>query len=527
MPHTNKSVLLLTSASTDVQYSGGEILIPGLEPIRQGRVIDFSQINYRAEVVQVVTVNTTATPTGSTKYGVLIGDPNRRDHGYTEFLELYSYTTPSDITVLGATAALQREAINVEIIAKINKLSGNFVTAATLGTGTGFTITDTAGYYPANKQGMTNRKGASVVRAAKNPDGTGFTQSQIVLTTAWVIPVGVGANLQADAPVYDLMTGNLIAGEIEAPKTISGAIAVSGQRYNMFSISDLRQSPIPSVTGVVGFIPRNQQVWVDNGTGTSTANLAGYISFERAMHRGIAMTYVSNPSSQIDFFDNVILFQGPGGAVPATTGETKMVSDAKWVYNNIGTNTITTPTPSNAGLVLDQDLTATEGAEYTPSLLTLSPKEFTVGKQDFSVFARVSATTWANGAWQVGFHTKAAHSATFAYTNLASVGTLAASPTTASTQGILASAALVSTSTAIVLTNAASYTVEVLVTMNGVVTCKLNDVVYPVYSVGTTPLVLPQNTVMVPFFRAVNVGGSAPVLVISENLALPTVRWKY
>lgn len=526
MPQTNKSVLLATSASTDVQYSGGEILIQGLEPIRQGRVIDFSQINYRAEVDQVITVNTTATPIGSTKYGVLIGDHNRRDHGYTENLVLYAYTTPSDITVLGATAALQREAINLQIIAKINKLP-DYVTATTLGTGTGFTITDNPGYYPSNKQGMTNRKGATLVRAAKNPDGSGFTQSQIVLTTAWVIPVGVGANLQADAPVYDLMTGNLIAGEIEAPKTITGATAIVGQRYNMFSISDLRQSPIPSVTGVVGFIPRNQQVWVDNGTGTTTTNLAGYIAFERAMHRGIVMGYMDNPSSQIDFFDNVILFQGPAGAVPATTGETKMVSDAKWVYNNIGTNTITTPTPSNAGLVLDQDLTATEGAEYTPSLLTLSPKEFTVGKQDFSIFARISATTWANGAWQVGFHTKAAHSATFAYTNLASVGTLAATPTIASTQGILASAALVSTATPIILTNSASYTVEVLVIKDGTVTCKLNDVVYPVYSVGITPLILPQGTIVVPFVRDVNVGGSAPLLVISETLALPTVRWKY
>ena len=56
MSQKNKSVLFNTSAGTDVQYSGQELLIAGLDLINQGRIINFSQINYRAEVAQVVTI---------------------------------------------------------------------------------------------------------------------------------------------------------------------------------------------------------------------------------------------------------------------------------------------------------------------------------------------------------------------------------------------------------------------------------------------------------------------------------------
>jgi len=170
MSQKNKSVLFNTSAGSDVQYSGGEILIAGLDPIKLSRVINFSQINYRAEVAQVITIGATAyTPTASTPYTVEIGDVNVRDHGYTSALKKFSYTTPDDITALGASDALQREAITLELVALINAGSP-FVTAATLTGGNGFTVTDKAGYYPYNRQGNNGRKGASVVRPVTNTD---------------------------------------------------------------------------------------------------------------------------------------------------------------------------------------------------------------------------------------------------------------------------------------------------------------------------------------------------------------------
>ena len=530
MSQKNKSVLFNTSASTDVQYSGYDMLVAGLEPINQKRILNFSQINYRAEVQQVVTIAPNAyTPVGNTTYVVEIGDVTKVDHGYTDSIKKYIYKTPVDITTLGTTPALQREAITAALVIKINKLASNYCIAVTLTLGNGFTVTCKPGYYPYNRQGQNNRNGAALVRTCQNSDGTGFSALNYVLTTAAVYEFGTGLNLLNATPVYDFVTGNLIAGEIETPVDATGASAVSGQKYNMFSVSYLKRVALPTAFNGNSFVYLLlvQTAFVDNGNGASATNLAGYINFERSMHRGLATLHNNNPTSQIDFLDNVILFQGAAGQVPTTTGENKMVSDAKWVYNNIGTNVITVPTPSNTGLILDQTLTAGNGAEFTPSLSTLAPKEFTVGKIDISVFARVSATTWANGAFQIGLRTKSAHNPTFsAYTNLAVVGSLAATPTLISTQGVLNGALLVANTTAVTLVNGANVSVEVLVNKAGVVTCKFNDVVYPVYSVGTTPLVFTAGTILVPTVRGVNVGGSAPLLVVSEVLALPSSSWK-
>jgi len=530
MSQKGKSVLLTTSLSSDVQYSGGDILIAGLDPMKQTRIIDFSQINYRAEVAQVVTIGATSyTPTSDTTYTVLIGDNNRVDHGYTENLKPYSFTTPADVTTLG-NAAAQREAISLGIVAKINLLASNYVIAASLGSGNGFTVTDDLTYYPYNRQGMNNRKGASVVKPVANSDGSGFAATNYVLTTPAVYESGTGLILLNNAPVYDFMTGNLISGEIDAPKTITGGLPVSGQKYNMFSFSYLQDTALPTAFQGAArvFLVKTQQVFVDNGAGTTTTNLAGYIAFESSMHRGISNRFDQDPSAQVDFFSNGIFFQGAAGAVPTATGANKMYSDAKWIYTQIGSQTLTTPTPGNDGLILDQDLADTEGAEYTPNLFTNCPKEFTVGKTPFSVFARVKAADYTDAAWLVGFRRKAAHTADFNdYTDLAAVGTLAANGDLITTQGILNNAATVSTSTGIIPTDTAYVTVEVLVAQNGVVTCKLNDVTYPVYSVGTTPLIFDATDIMIPFVRYANVSTGDPDLVLNEIMALPTTKWKY
>jgi hypothetical protein len=528
MFNQTKSVLLNTSAGTDVQYVGGELTIPGfVEPIKQTRIIDISQINYRAEVSQVVTIGATAyTPTASTRYIVTINDPNRRDMGQGEQPFVYSYTTPVDITTLGANAALQREAIHLALIAKINAKVGNWCSAATLTGGAGFTITDDAGYYPYPRQGSNNRQGANTIALRTDDDGRGFAVTNKVLTTAAVYSVGVGATLANFAPVIDYMTGNVISGDlVEAPKTVSGTYAVSGQKYNCFNITYKADCALPTIDSRYnGIVIRNVAVWVDNGAGTATTNLAGYIAFERQLHRGLFNKYSQDPSAQVDFLDNVIL--GAAGAVPTATGANKMVSDAKWIYTQIGSQTLTTPTPGNDGLILDQDLADTEGAEYTPSLLTSAPQEFVVGKSEFSVFARIKAGDWTDAAFLVGFRKKAAHAADFNdYTDLAAVGSLAANGDLITTQGILNNAATVSTSTAIVPVDATYLTVEVQVAISGLVTCKLNDIAYPVYSTGTTALIFDAGDIMIPFVRYANISTGDPDLVLNEVAAVPAI-WK-
>jgi len=88
------------------------------------------------------------------------------------------------------------------------------------------------------------------------------------------------------------------------------------------------------------------------------------------------------------------------------------------------------------------------------------------------------------------------------------------------TTGILNNAATVETVSADVFVNATSAMVWVKVDINGTVTCYVNGTSYPVYSVGTTALVLDANDEMIPFYQYVNVGSSAPTLVISEFFAV-------
>ena len=525
--NVNRSVLFNTSASTDVQYSGGNAIIPGLSPIPTNRIINFSQINYRAEVVQVITVGGSLyTPTASTAYTVLIGDSNRRSQGYTEPFKKYSYTTPPVITTLGATAALQREAITAALVAKINAASTyNYVTAASLTGGAGFTITDAAGYYPYPHQGMNTRQGATRVVLAANADGTGFVSTDFVVTTAAVYSVGVGLDLANNAPIMDFMTGNVISGTVDAPKTITGAAAVAGQKYNAFSITYLENAQIAGITGTTGLLVKQRIVWVDNGAGASVVNLAGYLAFEKEIHRLIGIVYGQDPNATLEFFDKNFLIQGPLGAV-VTTGagvKNKFITPYGLLnHYNIGTQTIVSASQGANGLLIEQDATATEGAHYCPEVVAACPQQFVVGKTAMTLVNKFSATTVANAVYMVGFRVKEAFTADFNdYNNLAAVGTGAAG-TAVATYGILGGAATVTTTSATNLVNSAVNTAVVEVAANGTVGIWMNDVKYPVYSAGTTPLVFPAGTVLIPFFQYTNLNSAAAVINEVEFEAVAT-----
>jgi len=525
--NVNRSVLFNTSAASDVQYSGGNATILGLSDIPTNRIINFSQINYRAEVVQVITVGGSLyTPTASTAYTVLIGDSNRRSQGYTEPFKKYSYTTPPVITTLGATAALQREAITAALVAKINAASTyNYVTAASLTGGAGFTITDAAGYFPYPHQGMNTRQGASRIVLAANADATGFVPTDFVVTTAAVYSVGVGLDLANNAPIMDFMTGNVISGTVDAPKTITGAAAVAGQKYNAFSITYLENAQIAGITGTTGLLVKQRIVWVDNGAGASVVNLAGYLAFEKELHRLIGVVYGQDPNATLEFFDKNFLIQGPLGAVVATTTSLKnkfITPYGLLNHYNIGTQTIVAPTQGANGLLVEQDATATEGAHYCPEVVAACPQQFVVGKTAMTLVNKFSATTVANAVYMVGFRVKEAFTADFNdYNNLAAVGTGAAG-TAVATYGILGGAATVVTTSATNLVNSAVNTAVIEVAANGAVGVWMNDVKYPVYSAGTTPLVFPAGTVLIPFFQYTNLNSAVAVINEVEFEAVAT-----
>jgi hypothetical protein len=530
MKTIRKSALLKTSSNTDVQCGGGIISITGFggADVAKKDIVSIQQIKYRVEVPQVVTLfGTSYTPVADKVYALQIGDPLRSVDGYEEQPYIYKYTTPTDLTQIGATAALQREAIHADLIRQINlETPLNRSAAVTVGTGSGITVTDSGGYYPVRSQSQTKMRGPNIVRPRTNADGSGFASTNWVLTTAAVTSYGVGAKLAQEAPVVDAVFGNAISGNlIDPPVATDGTYAVTGQKYDGFNITSLQRDALPTITDFFGYQLRVQTVYVDNGTGTDTTNLAGFITFEREMLRIALDAYRADASSMIDFFDQDIFLQGALGAAPATTGQQKLLStgNAAWIYTQIGTQTIVGPVGSNTGLLLDQDLTDTEGAEYTPPLWTNCPKEFVVGKTPFMIIGRIVAGDWTDAAWLIGFHRKAANAPDFNdYTDLAAVGTLAANGDLITTQGILNNAATVSTSTGIIPVDAASVTVAVYVDINGLVTCKANGTTYPVYSTGTTPLILDATDIMVPFFRYANVSTGDPDLTIMRVAAVAT-----
>ena len=525
MRPNKESVLLKTSAATDVQCSGGEIAITGLKPVSKKNILDISQIKYKAEVAQVVKIAYSLyTPALDTVYAVKIGDVNRTQSGFEETLKNYSFRTPTTWGASLTTDALRREYIHGELITRINADASNKGVAASLLTGTGFTFTDDASYYPVYSQGMSNTKFVSTVYPVTNADGSGFAETDYVVTTAGVMKSGVGAYLAAQAPVLDYANGgNLVSGVIDTPpQAADKTFATSGQNYDCFSISAYATQAAWGGQNQIGYVSAWKEIWVDNGTGSATTNLTGFLAFERVTRKLIGALYAGDFNSLVEFFDYPTLFQGPAGAVPATTGESKVSTPyTQWIYTNIGTNTITVPTPSNTGLLLDQDLTDTEGAEHTPSLLTNNSQSFIVGKTAFSVVYKGTCADHTDAGFMVGFRKKAAHAADFNnYTDLGSVGFLG---DLVYTWGILNNAATVATNTAVVPTDAAVEEFIVSVDATGAVTCKANGVTYPVYSVGTTALVFDAGDEMIPFVRSVNISGGDPDVIASQLLSTAAV----
>lgn len=531
MSNTIKSsVLFRTSAASDIQCSNGNITVAGLPQgsISKKNITGIFQSFYRAEVPQVVTVGATSyTPTGATPYKVLVYDPLRFEQSYSEAPIPYVVTTPNDVTTLG-NAAAQREWISAALVEAINNDPSNHAVAVSLGSGNGFTVTDDGGYYPPFSQSMTNVKGPNVVLPVTNDDGSGFASTNVSVTTAAVYQFGVGSILASQKPVINYTTGNLVSGELIAPPvTSAGLPAVSGQNYDGFCITSLQPVDIIAIRGQIGYQDKTSWIFVDNGTGTSTTNLTGFKAFERVMHKLMAQQYQDDASSVIEFFDQPLVFQDPLGAAPTGTANTlgwQMGRYTSLNRTNIGTQTIVAPVLAAAGLLLDQDDNAGDGSHTSANQQTLGDQSFIVGKAEYSVNCRVVAGDWTDTQFMVGIRKKAVYTADYNdYTDLAAIGGAAADGDSVTTTGILNNAATVSTDTGVNFTDAVSAYLQIKVDINGAVTAWFNGTSYPIYSAGTTPLVLDAGDEFIAFYQHVNIGSGDPTVTISEFVCVPTL----
>ncbi|MFA7287650.1 MAG: hypothetical protein WC055_02105 [Melioribacteraceae bacterium] len=524
-----ESVLFRTSAATDVQCSGRVIQVAGLKSISKKDITGIYQSIYKAEVVQVSTVTTSSiTPAAATLYQVVVYDPVRVDQSYTESPKIYRYKTSNDLSVEGANAALQREYINLQLIAKINADPTCHATAATLTGGAGFTVTDDGGYYPVWSQSMTNVKGINSVYTIANPDGGGFAGDLAAITTPAVYSYGTGAKLLLQNPIVSFVFGNLISGVLEAPPvTTAGLPAVSGQNYDGFIITSLKAVPAIAVGGQLAYQDRLSTIFVDNGTGTATTNLSGFKAFERVMHKLMLQEYVDDASAVIEFFDQPLVFQDPLGAAPTGTANTlgwQMGRYTSLNRTNIGTQTIVAPVLSATGLLLDQDDTASEGSHTSANQQTLGDQSFVVGKSEYMAVARVVAADWTDTQFLLGIRKKAVYTADYNdYTDLAAIGGAAADGDSITTFGILNNDATVATDTAVNFADTVSSLLMIKVDIDGNVTTWANGVSYPIYSAGTTALVLDAGDEFIGFYQHLNIGGGDPAVTISEFFCVPTI----
>lgn len=524
-----QAVLFRTSASTDIQCSGGNITIAGLNggSVAKKDITGIYQLLYKAEVKQIVTVATTAAPAAATLYQVAVYDPVRTISGYTESPRIYSYRTSNDLVLEGANAAAQREYINLQLIAKINADTANHATAATSTGGAGFTVTDTGVYYPVFAQNMTNIKGVNKVYTITNPDGTGFADNLATVTTAAVYSSGVGSKLAQEAPVTSFVFNNLISGVLDAPPvTVDNLPAVTGQQYDAFVITSLKAIPAIPVGSHLAFQDRTQTVWVDNGLGSTTTNRTGFLAFERVMHKLMLQQYQDDASTVQEFFDKPIVFQDPLGAAPTGTANTlgwQLSPYGSMNRTNIGTQTIVAPVLDATGLLIDQDDVAGDGSHTSANQQALGDQSFIVGKAEYTVYGNAVAGDWTDTQFMIGIRKKAVYTADYNdYTDLAAIGGGAADGDSIFTFGILNNAATVATDTGVNFTDAASTALMIKVDIDGNVTAWVGNTSYPIYSVGTTALVLDAGDEFIAFYQHVNIGSGNPAISIGQFFGVAT-----
>jgi len=541
----NEAVLLRTSAASDAICSGGVLAIAGLKTsTKTSNIYSIKEVLYKAEVSQVVTiagVDTTWTPTGSTVYGVYIGDPRKNVNGSQNLMKPYTYTTTVSLAAEGATAQLRREYIATQIVAKINADTSNNVLAATTSNGT-YTITDDAGYNPnllsdwniLYQQGQSGRQGKSTVGIWSDSTGYGYVSNNIAVTTQAVYAVGVGANLAKGAPVMDFMYGNLISGTLIAPPlTADGLSAVSGQKYNAFVILSYDLASAHNQTGQYALVNKIQTIWVDNGTGSDTTNASGFTAFEKVMFRHISDLYKNDWNSIVEFWDNRPSFSGIGTAGIPTGSDgdinTLLTKTSQAPYYIKGASTQIFPlwdATNGSGLIWDLD-NAAEGLEWAGQPLGTPHQNFVVGKQTFSFYYKGTITDVSQAnPFYVGFRTKVAfNTAISGYANYAALGFNASAATqTINVMTNLNSAGEVSTSSTKTWADTATHVFEIKVDIAGKAWFYVDGV--DVTSVQATAYVFPAGTTVIPFVRAIGTGSGVPTNTSNTILVLGDNTWR-
>lgn len=388
-----KQILLTTGSSSSVNRSGGKLTIAGAEPIAERDILAVDIVPSTDEVAQVWTIGTSApTVVAGATYTVTIALPTHEYNAGSKSLRKYSYVAPD---TLSGNAVTDRTLLYADLAAKINADSTNFVTAVATA-GTSLVLTDDAGYYPARPSG---RGGASIV----NLSGSFVESTHLVQTTAPVYAFGIGDDFVDNKPVYHKMTGNIISGEEGYPTN-----AVAGQKYDAYIITYAGWANHNAVAGMASRVENKLVVWVDNGKGTSTTNLANSRTFLNAMLPVVKVATGASRANIIEGFNAPCITSG--SAVGTALAQNTIVGPGGSVFSYLPlvTSTITAPVSSTSGLQAVLDDTSGEGIEFTTST-TDTTAGFVAGTNAGSVKVIASIDVVAGLAeFAVGFRKQAA-----------------------------------------------------------------------------------------------------------------------
>lgn len=528
------NVLLKTSAATDVLESGNKVTITGLNPIAKNSIVDMKQFKYHAETVQVLTIGTnTETITAGVRYVIKMDNLNVRKGGYTQNELTFAYVaTAADVS---GTQAAAREIVNLALIAQINaQTSTNFMTAATSTGGAGFTVTDSAGYYPPRLGNVTSgRKGASLLVF-----GGGFTSaSTVTVTTPAVYQFGDGTWLSQNATVFSPYFQNYVSGSYTNPKTVDGADPVAGQFYDAFAItSTVMQPNSVGMMDQLVITPQSQIVFVDNGTGASTTNAAGFLTFQRAMLRLMCSALPRSAKNMHSFFDSIPHYATLTGlsVIPTTAlaengidvGEGQNFSFTPSVVATTAANAMPIIDSTNGGLNLANDAASGKSLELSAPLSGFSGKEYVVGKEEFSIYARIYVDDVSGvNPMIVGFRKKAAYVAAIAsndsYVGIGIVGTSATQAI--KTQSIVATNASTPVDSGKTWADGATHELEVRVDITGVASYYVDgQLVAPPATYNT----LTAGMIVIPFISELQTADVAANVSVRELISLPTKSWR-
>jgi hypothetical protein len=284
------------------------------------------------------------------------------------------------------------------------------------------------------------------------------------------------------------------------------------------------------VSDVLGYEQREFAVFADNGKGTVTTNATGYLAFEREMHRELFGMYKNDPKAVVEFFDIqpsaysiAVKATGVPSATGVPTGTTEDINGLNTGSNIIANYLVGTsliPIPAmvvGGGLNVEHDVTATEGSIFDTGIAVNNPREFVVGKHEFSTYFKATITAPVNCLdLLVGFRKKAAYNLTIANMDFLSLGIYNTNVAAQPIQGVSCLATVVSnTASGVTWAAGETHTLQVSVKLDGSVKYFVDGT--DVTSTLTAPIkTLVAGDTYIPFILHINGNSVSAVPAVTE-----------